>query len=94
MSRGGARPGAGRKAGGVNRVTQEALEAAKETGLLPLDYLLSVMRDNEADEARRIDCAKAAAQYLHPKLNAVDLRGEIEAKVVGEVVFRGLNADG
>ncbi len=93
MSRGGARPGAGRKAGGVNRVTQEAVKAAKKSGLLPLDYLLSVMRDGDADDGKRIDCAKAAAQYLHPKLNAIDLKGELETKIVGEVIFKGLNAN-
>ncbi len=70
--RGGAREGAGRKAGGINKVTKEAIESAKEGGILPLDYLLSVMRDVGADESKRIDCAKAAAQYIHPKLTSVD----------------------
>jgi hypothetical protein len=69
---GGARPGAGRKQGGVNRATAEAIEAAKEGGELPLDFLLRIMRDTGADEAKRIDCAKAAAPYLHAKLNAID----------------------
>lgn len=70
--RGGARPGAGRKPGGVNKVTSEAIEKAREGGVLPLDYLLQIMRDPNADEAKRIDCAKAAAQYVHPKLSAID----------------------
>ena len=91
MARGGARAGAGRKPGGVNRVTKEAIEAARADGELPLDYLLSVMRDKGADETKRIDCAKAAAQYLHPRLNAVDLNASVDAKVIAEVVFRGLN---
>jgi hypothetical protein len=69
---GGARPNAGRKPGGVNRATAEAIEAARQGGVLPLDYLLGIMRDDKADEAKRIDCAKAAAPYLHAKLNAVD----------------------
>lgn len=81
MSRGGARPGAGRKKGGANKVTQEAVEKAKKGGIMPLDYLLGIMRDKAADEAKRIDCAKAAAQYLHPKLNAVDVSGEIDQNV-------------
>lgn len=72
MAHGGARPNAGRKAGGANRATQEALEAAREGGVLPLDYLLGVMRDIGADEAKRIDCAKAAAPYLHAKRAPVD----------------------
>lgn len=76
MAHGGARPGAGRKKGGANRLTEEAVEAAKESGILPLDYLLSVMRDVGADEAKRIDCAKAAAPYLHPKRAPVTGDGE------------------
>lgn len=72
MQNGGARPGAGRKKGGVNRATQEALERARETGELPLDFLLRIMRDPNSDEAKQIDCAKAAAPYVHHKLNAID----------------------
>lgn len=72
MAHGGARPGAGRKAGGANRLTREAYERAQASGELPLDYLLRVMRDEEADEAKRIDCAKAAAPYLHPKRAPID----------------------
>lgn len=78
---GGARPGAGRKKGGVNRVTQEAIAKAEAGGEMPLDYLLRIMRDMEADEAKRIDCAKAAAPYLHHKLNAIDGSLNIEATV-------------
>lgn len=76
MAHGGARPGAGRKPGGASKLSQEAYERAKESGELPLDYLLRVMRDTNADEARRIDCAKAAAPYLHPKRAPVDGDGK------------------
>jgi hypothetical protein len=76
-SHGGARPGAGRKAGGANRATQEAIERAAENGEMPLEYLLRIMRDTEADEAKRIDCAKAAAPYLHAKLSAIEHSGSI-----------------
>ena len=76
MANGGARPGSGRKPGGVNRVTKEAIEAAKATGQMPLDFLLDIMRDIEADEAKRIDCAKAAAPYLHAKLATIEMSGK------------------
>lgn len=84
--RGGARPGAGRKAGGTNRITKEAVEKAKEGGMLPLDYLLGIMRDEDADEARRIDCAKAAAQYVHPKLSAIDASIDARVMTVAEML--------
>lgn len=76
MSHGGARPGAGRKAGGPNKLSREAYERAKDSGELPLDYLLRVMRDEATDEAKRIDCAKAAAPYVHPKRAPVDGDGQ------------------
>jgi len=72
MAHGGARPGAGRKAGGANKLSREAYERAQEGGELPLDFLLRVMRDDNSDEARRIDCAKAAAPYVHPKRAPID----------------------
>jgi len=39
--------------------------------LQPLDYMLAVMRDPMASEARRDTMAKAAAPYRHPQLAAV-----------------------
>lgn len=48
-------------------------------GLTPLDYMLSVLRDEEADAAARFEAAKAAAPYIHPRLSAIDanVKGEI-----------------
>jgi hypothetical protein len=76
MARGGARPGAGRKKNGANRRTEEAVKVASETGVMPLDFLLAIMRDIRVDEDKRIDCAKAAAPYLHAKRAPVGSDGE------------------
>src|SRR5262249_8488768 len=46
--------------------------AAEATGILPLDYMLSVMRDAKAEPKRRDAMAMAAAPYLHPKLSTVE----------------------
>ena len=54
--------------------------------MLPLDYLLGIMRDDGADEARRIDCAKAAAQYVHPKLSAIDASIDARVMTVAEML--------
>jgi hypothetical protein len=40
------------------------------TGGLPLEYMLRVMRDPDAEPSRRKAIAKAAASY-HPQLQAV-----------------------
>jgi hypothetical protein len=57
-----------------NRATAEARVAAEATGILPLDYMLTVMRDPNADAKRRDAMAMAAAPYLHPKLSAVEAK--------------------
>lgn len=78
MSHGGARAGAGRKKGGANKLTREAVEKAQSGGIMPLDYLLEVMRDAGEETTKRIDAAKAAAPYVHPKLQPVDQNGSTE----------------
>jgi hypothetical protein len=75
MARGGRRDGAGRKPGTLNKATQEQRDAIAASGLTPLEYMLAVMRDGGADEARRLDAAKAAAPYCHARLTAVELSG-------------------
>src|SRR5262245_43978328 len=69
-NRGGARPGASRKKGSVNRATAEARAAAAKTGEMPLEYMLRIMRDPKASNTRRDEMARTAAPYLHPKLVA------------------------
>lgn len=72
MARGGARAGAGRPKGAATVKTREIAEAALADGLSPLQYLLNLMRDEGADEAKRLDAAKAAAPYIHPRLSNVE----------------------
>lgn len=38
--------------------------------MTPLDYMLTVMRDESADPMRRDRMAQAAAPYVHPKAGA------------------------
>jgi hypothetical protein len=83
-SRGGARKGAGRKAGSVTKRTQLIAAEAAAAGISPLEYMLEVMRrdsDHEdpkvqiAREAMRFEAAKAAAPYIHPRLASVEHLG-------------------
>lgn len=74
MARGGKRPNAGRKPGAATRKTREIANRAASEGLTPLEYLLSIVRDEGADESARRDAAKAAAPYLHARLSSVDVR--------------------
>jgi len=70
----------GKKTGGRTKGTPNKATAAKvaevaASGLTPLDYMLNIMRDEEANPARRDDMAKAAAPYVHPKLAAIEHTG-------------------
>ena len=66
----------GRQKGGLNKKTAAKIAAIEATGLTPLDYLLLVLRDEKIELHTRIDAAKAAAPYVHPKLAAIELTGK------------------
>ena len=95
--RGGKREGAGRKPGSVSRIDEEARRRAAEGEIMPLDYLLSIMRDDTRDDHARLDAAKAAAPYCHARLASTELSGPkggpIETKeITDEVRARALMA--
>ena len=77
--RGGRRPGAGRKAGVPNRRTLElrALAEGQPQAGSPLEFLTSVYRNEALPLDLRIDASKAAAPYVHPRLAAIDINGQI-----------------
>ena len=79
--RGGKRENAGRKPGSHNKATDEQASAIESSGLTPLDYLVSVYRDESKSENVRIDAAKAAAPYVHARLASVELKGDPEQPI-------------
>lgn len=70
---GGKRKGAGRPKGAKTRITEEAIAKVGDEGITPLEYMLNIMRDSDADERRRDDMAKAAAPYIHAKKIEADI---------------------
>lgn len=64
----------GRKKGIPNKATAKREAAIAASGLTPLEYLLTVVRDPRASRAVRIDAAKSAAPYVHPKLSSVAMQ--------------------
>lgn len=76
MPRGGAREGAGRKRGVPNKASSERQAAVQASGMTPLDYMLSVLRDDDNEPHNRLDAAKAAAPYVHQRLAAVEHTGK------------------
>lgn len=72
---------AGRKTGGRSKGTPNKATAAKQaeieaSGLTPLDFMLGVLRDEGKPFDARMDAAKAAAPYVHPKRSPVDSEGK------------------
>src|SRR6516225_2028445 len=90
MQHGGKRPGAGRPRGSTNKFSTEiraaaATAAAASGEELPLQYMLRVMNDPQADPQRRDYMAKAAAAYVHPRLNSTEVSGRDGSPVVIEI---------
>jgi hypothetical protein len=85
MAHGGVRPNAGRKSGAATKKTRELADKAAEGGLTPLEFMLSVMRDEGAERSERLDMAKAAAPYIHPRLSNVEAKVDASVETVSEV---------
>ena len=62
----------GRQKGVANKRTQQFQAAVADSGLTPLQYMLAVLRDENADPERRDEMAKAAAPYIHPRLASIE----------------------
>ncbi len=85
----GLKTGGGSRKGIPNKATAAKAAAVAASGLTPLDFLLSVMRDESRDLGDRLEAGKAAALYVHPKLQPVDGKtgsSEIQARVRVEFV--------
>lgn len=88
MARGGFRPGAGRPRKTPVAATakagpdvQQVVSGDPGDAKTPLEYMLSVMNDISADEARRDRMAVAAAPFLHLKASEAAL-GKKEQKML------------
>jgi hypothetical protein len=93
MARGGKRPGAGRKPGSLTKKTRDIAEAAAAAGETPLEHMLKIMRDPAVDDDRRMDAAKAAAPYVHSRLNATTLKGDADGPLTVEIIRRSYADD-
>jgi hypothetical protein len=50
---------------------------AKASDLSPVDYMLTILRDETQSQGDRMDAAKAAAPYLHARLSGVKHSGDL-----------------
>jgi hypothetical protein len=80
----------GRKKGVSNKRTIAKTEAIEQSGLTPLAYMLSVLRNEELEQAVRMDAAKSAAPYVHPKLANTELSTKNNEPLMLDVLFRNV----
>lgn len=75
---GGRRQGAGRPKGSLGKRSIEAIEAVAEEfpDWTPLKHLARVANDATLDAEIRLDAAKAAAPYVHPKPKGIEIDPE------------------
>lgn len=76
--RGGARKGAGRKAGSATKKTREIADKAASEGITPLEVMLEAMNHfrAEGDMQKAALFARDAAPYIHPKLASMEMSGK------------------
>ncbi len=75
----GQKTGGGSRKGRPNRATAAKAAAIAASGVVPLDYLLRVMRNPRLSTEVRLDAAKVAAPYVHPKLATITHKGDESA---------------
>lgn len=76
--RGGARNGAGRPGGAVTKKTREVANKASAEGIMPLDYMLNLLRADASTPEQKAWAAEKAAPYCHARLAAVTVGGDKE----------------
>jgi hypothetical protein len=75
----------GRKKGSLNKKTILRSQAAANLGLTPLEFMLSLVKDETKDLAVRLDAAKSAAPYVHARLQTTAIQsGPIQIMVARE----------
>ena len=84
MPRGGKREGSGRKVGSKVQKTALIAHRLAAEGQTPLDFIVELMRDESQPIELRLDCAKAAAPYIHPRLAMVHNKVETDSGLTKE----------
>ena len=79
----------GRRQGTPNKRTLERqtdMDELLAADISPLEYMLGTVRDERADPAVRLEAARGAAPYCHPRLSAVDVSNSNDGPLIVEIV--------
>lgn len=86
----------GRPTGARNKqalVVEDLTAKAITEGLMPLDFFLQVLRNNEMPLGFRFECGKAAAPYVHKKMPIMIENLDAPFKVLDIATLEGLSDD-
>ena len=70
----------GRPRGSRNKRSLANIEAAQSGGEMPLDFMLSLMRDETQPPELRLEAARSAAPFVHARLATAE-RSDVVAPV-------------
>jgi hypothetical protein len=89
MPHGGQRPGAGRKPGSTSISTTLVREFLATKNFDPIAKLVELYDHEETDHATKVKIATELAQYVAPKLKAVDVQGRLTQERITVVLGVG-----
>jgi hypothetical protein len=67
------------------KIDAAARKAALESGISPLDYMLSIMRHPDSTAAQKMEAAKGAAPYVHARLAHIETKAEATISFVARL---------
>lgn len=71
----------GRPFGSKSKINKAIAEGIAERGVTPLEFMLSIMNSKKYSADMRLDAARSAAPYVHPKLAQVSHTGSINSEL-------------
>ena len=72
----------GRQKGTPNKRTVETMALVAQAvsqGISPLEFMLTIMRDEKRDVAQRMEAGVQAAPYVHPRLVSSKVEVDVDA---------------
>jgi hypothetical protein len=86
MPSGGKRAGAGRPKGSLGAMTERVLELFEELSFDPLRELVALYQNSETDRRTKVRIAIELAQFVAPKLKAIDVQTAVSQGIIVNVI--------
>jgi hypothetical protein len=76
------------------KIDAAARKAALESGISPLDYMLSIMRHPDSTAAQKMEAAKGAAPYVHARLAHIEKETGVKVSFVARLPSPASSVEG